>query len=130
MARSGRSLLIKQAGTAIAGFKTNTVSFTAEGVDITDKLDNGFMTYADFAGVISFELTGEGVAKASTLRDIFKNGSGGSGFLLTNITIDWDGTEVWECDLFMSAYEETGEHDGAVEFSATFASSGAWAEVV
>lgn len=128
-ARSGRSLLIKKGGTAIAGFKTNTVSFTAEGVDITDKLDNGFMTYADFAGVISFEITGDGVAKDATLRAIFKNGAGGAGFLLTSVTIDWDSTEEWECDLFFSAYEETGEHDGAVEFSATFASSGAWAEV-
>ena len=128
-ARSGRTLLIKQAGTAIAGFRTNTVSFTAEGVDITDKLDNGFMTYADFAGVISFEVTGDGVAKNATLRNIFKNGTGGAGFLLTNVTIEWDTSETWECDLFFSAYEETGEHAGAVEFSATFMSSGAWAEV-
>lgn len=129
-ARSGRELLIKQAGTAIAGFRTNTVSFTAEGVDITDKLDNGFRTFADFAGVISFEISGDGVAKASTLRDLFKNGTGGTGFLLTNVTIEWDSTETWECDLFFSAYEETGAHDGATEFSATMQSSGAWAEVV
>jgi predicted secreted protein len=129
MARSGRSLLIKLNGTAIAGFQTNTVAFTAEGVEITDKLDDGFATYADFAGKISFEASGDGVAKDATLRDIFKNGSGGSGFLLSDVTIEWDDGEEWECDLFFSSYEETGAHDGAVEFSATFLSSGAWAEV-
>ena len=129
-ARSGRSLLIKRAGTAIAGFKTNTASFTAEGVDITDKMDNGFRTMADFAGIISFEISGDGVAKSSTLRDLFKNGAGGSGFLLTDVTIEWDDSEEWSCDLFFSAYEETGGHDGSVDFSATFQSSGAWTEVV
>jgi predicted secreted protein len=125
-ARSGRELLIKKAGIAIAGFKTTTVSFTAEGVDITDKLDGGFRTYGDFAGVLSFEVSGDGVAKDATLRDIFK---AGSGFLLTDTTVEWDDGEEWSCDLFFSAYEETGAHDGAVEFSATFMSSGAWAEI-
>ena len=128
-ARSGRALLIKKAATAIAGFQTNTVSFTAEGVDITDKLDNGFRTFADFAGIISFEISGDGVAKDTTLRDIFKSGTGGSGFLLTDVTLEWDSGETWECDVFLSAYEETGAHDGAVEFSATLQSSGAWAAV-
>ena len=127
--RSGRSLLIKKATTAIAGFRTNTVSFTAEGVDITDKLDNGFRTFADFAGVISFEISGDGVAKGTTLRDIFKSGTGGSGFLLNDVTIQWETGETWECDVFLSAYEETGAHDGSVEFSATLQSSGAWAAV-
>lgn len=124
-ARSGRELLIKKNGVAIAGFKTNTVAFTAEGVDITDKLDGGFVTYGDFAGSLSFEISGDGVAKATTLRDIFK---AGTGFLLTDVTVEWDDSETWECDLFLSAYEESGEHTGAVEFSATFLSSGAWAE--
>lgn len=126
-ARSGRELLIKKAGTAIAGFRTNTVSFSAEGVDITDKLDEGFRTYGDFVGVVSFEVSGDGVAKGTTLRDIFKTGTT---FLLTDVTIDWDDGESWTCDVFFSSYEETGAHDGATEFSATFQSSGAWAEVV
>jgi predicted secreted protein len=125
-ARSGRDLLIKLGGTAIAGFKTNTVSFTAEGVDITDKLDSGYRTMADFAGVISFEISGDGVAKAKGLRDYFKTGGG---FKLTNVTIDWGDNEEWECDLWFSAYEESGAQDGAVEFSATFQSSGPWSEV-
>jgi predicted secreted protein len=115
-----------KAGTALAGIKTSTVSFTAEGVDITDKMDGGYRTYGDFAGVLSFELTGEGVAKDAVIRDIFK---AGSGFLLTDITIEWDDGEEWECDVWVSSYEETGAHDGSVDFSITMASSGAWAEV-
>jgi predicted secreted protein len=128
-ARSGRSLLIKQgtllSNTTLAGFKTNTVSFSAEGVDITDKLDNGYRTFADFAGTLSFEITGDGVAKDATLRDIYL--AGGTGFLITDILLDWDGSELWTCNLWFSSYEETGAHDGAVDFSATLQSSGAWA---
>lgn len=125
-ARSGRELLFKKNEVAIAGFRTNSVSFTAEGVDITDKLDDGYRTMGDFAGVISFEATGDGVAKGTTLRDIFKDGGS---FLLDDITIEWDDGEEWECDVFFSAYEESGEHSGEVTFSATFQSSGAWAVV-
>ena len=125
-ARSGRELLIKKNGTALAGIRTTSVSFTAEGVDITDKLDGGYRTMGDFAGIISFEISGDGVAKDAILRDIFK---AGTGFLLTDITIEWDSGEEWECDVFFSSYEETGAHDGEVEFSATFQSSGAWSEV-
>lgn len=125
-ARSGRELLIKKGATAIAGFQTNTVSFTAEGVDITDKLDEGYRTYGDFPGTLSFEISGDGVAKGTTLRDIFKSGTA---FLLEDVTIEWDDSESWECDVWFSSYEETGAHDGATEFSATFESSGKWAEV-
>jgi predicted secreted protein len=126
-ARSGRSLLIKKSGTAIAGIKTSTVSFTAEGVDITDKLDSGYRTMGDFAGIISFEISGEGVAKGTVARDIFK---AGTGFLLTDVTIEWDSGETWDCDVFLSAYEETAAHDGSVDFSITLQSSGEWTEVV
>ena len=125
-ARSGRALLIKKDSTAIAGFRTNTVSFTAEGVDITDKLDEGYRTFGDFPGIISFEISGDGVAKGTTLRDVFKSGTG---FKLNDVTIEWDDGETWECDVFFSAYEESGAHDGSVEFSATFQSSGKWTEV-
>lgn len=125
-ARSGRALLIKKNNVAIAGFRTNTVAFTAEGVDITDKLDSGRRTFGDFVGIVSFEISGDGVAKGTTLRDIFKTATT---FLLTDVTITWDSGEEWECNVFFSSYEETGAHDGSVEFSATFQSSGAWAEV-
>jgi predicted secreted protein len=119
--------LIKKSGTAIAGIKTSTVSFTAEGVDITDKLDSGYRTMGDFAGIISFEISGEGVAKGTVARDIFK---AGTGFLLTDVTIEWDSGETWDCDVFLSAYEETAAHDGSVDFSITLQSSGEWSEVV
>ena len=125
-ARSGRELLIKKNGTALAGIRTTAVSFTAEGVDITDKLDDGYRTFGDFAGIISFEISGDGVAKGTVLRDIFK---AGTGFLLSDVTIEWDSSESWECDVFFSAYEETGAHDGEVEFSVTLQSSGEWSEV-
>ena len=124
-ARSGRELLIKKNGTAIAGLRTTTVGFTADGADVTDKMDGGYRTMGDWANLVSFEISGDGVAKTAVIRDIFK---AGTGFLLEDVTIVWDDSETWECDVYISSYEETGAHDSEVEFSLTMQSSGAWAE--
>lgn len=122
-ATSGREFLIHKDGTAIAGVKESSVAFSAEGVDITDKLDAGYVTYGDFVGTLSFEITGSGVQKDTVLRDIFK---AGTGYLLSDITLEFADGESWACDVFFSAYSETGAHDGATEFEFTMASSGAW----
>lgn len=123
MAASGRDFLIKKNGLAIAGVKENSVSFSAEGVDVTDKMDAGYVTYGDFAGTLSFEITGSGVQKDTTLRDIFKTGGG---FLLTDVTLEFENGESWACDVFFSSYSETGAHDGSIDFEFTMSSSGAW----
>jgi predicted secreted protein len=125
--RSGREILIIKGGAAIAGLQTTGVSFTAGGVDVTDKMDNGYVTYADFAGTLSFSITADGTAKDAVVRDIFK--AGGS-FLLTDTVIQWDDAESWACDLWISDYSETGAHNEDVKFSITLNSSGAWTEVV
>lgn len=126
-ARSGRELLIKKNSTAIAGLRTTGVSFDGSPVDITDKGDAGYRTLASFAGMQSFEISGDGVSQDAVIRDIFK---AGGGYLLTDVTIQWDTGEEWSCDVYVSSYEETGAHDGEVQFTLTMQSSGAWAEVV
>lgn len=126
-ARSGRELLIKKNGTAIAGLRSTSVSFTSGGVDVTDKLDGGYRTMADFSGQQSFDVTASGVAKGVVIRDIFK---AGTGYLVTDVTVVWDTGEEWAVDLWIESYTETGEHNGEVTFDVTMQSSGAWAEVV
>lgn len=125
-ARSGRDLLLKKNGTAIAGLRNVSIAFTADGADITDKMDGSARTMGDWANLVSFEISADGVAKDTTLRDIFK---ARAGFLLTDMTIEWDDGEEWACNLFLSAYDENGPHDAEVDFSATLMSSGAWSEV-
>jgi predicted secreted protein len=125
-ARSGRELLVKKAGVAIAGLRTTSVSFTAGGVDITDKMDDGFRTMAEFSGTQSFDISASGVAKDATIRDLFKSGGG---YLLTDVTLEWDSGEEWECDIWVESYSEAGEHGGEVTFDVTMQSSGAWSEV-
>jgi TP901-1 family phage major tail protein len=122
---SGRTLLIKKAATAIAGFRTNTISVDGSPVDITDKGDAGFQTMADFAGRKSIELSGDGVWKANTLSAIGMAGVA-TGHLLTDITMVNGNGDTIDGDFYLSSYEETGADDGAVEFSATLQSSGAW----
>ena len=125
-ARSGRELLIKKNSVAIAGLRTTGVSFDGSPVDITDKGDDGYRTLAEFAGMQSFEISADGVAKGTVIRDIFK---AGGPYLLTDVVLEWDTSEEWSCDVYVSSYEETGSHDGEVTFSLTMQSSGEWSEV-
>jgi len=49
-----------------------------------------------------------------------------SALLLTDITLDFaDGGDI-SGNFFLASYDETGAHDGAVTFTATLQSSGAW----
>ncbi len=49
-----------------------------------------------------------------------------TGMLLTDITIDFaDGGDI-SGDFYLASYEESGAHDGAVTFTCSMQSSGAW----
>lgn len=122
MADTGRDLLILKNAVAIAGAQENGVSVDNSPVDITSIGDNGFRTLADFAGMRALDISISGVWANKTLRD----SALGATLLLTDITIEFaDGGDI-AGDFYLANYEETGAHDGAVTFTATLQSSGAW----
>lgn len=121
---SGRSFLVRKAGTAIAGIKVSSVSFDGSPVDITKISDAGFQAMAGFSGKESLTIECSGVWDASTVPDIALEPNGA--LLLTDITIiDAKGATI-AGNFFIASYREEGADDNAVQFSATFQSSGAW----
>lgn len=124
-AKSGRVLLVKKATIAIAGFRANTVTIDGSPVVITDKQDAGFRTIADFAGEKAMDIEGDGVWQANTLGALAFAATA-TGLLLTDITLVNGNGDTISGDFYLANYEETGEHDGAIEFSGSFQSSGVW----
>ena len=123
MADSGRSLLLKKADTAIAGATEHGITIDNSPVDVTTIGDAGFRTMADFAGKRALDISISGVWTDAVMRDA---AIAGSGLLLTDITLDFaDGGDI-AGNFYLASYEETGSHDGAVTFTASLQSSGAW----
>lgn len=122
---SGRDLLVKKAATAIAGFRSNTITVDGSPVDITSKDDGGFRTLAGFVGIKSIDIEGEGVWKNNTLGALAFAASD-TGLLLTDITIETASGAVIAGNFYLANYAETGAHETEVTFTASLQSSGAW----
>lgn len=122
MADTGRDLLILKNATAIAGAQENGISVDNSPVDITSIGDGGYRKLADFAGMRTLDISISGVWADKVMRDQAL----GTTLLLTDITIEFaDGGDI-SGDFYLASYEETGAHDGAVTFTASLQSSGAW----
>ncbi len=124
MAKSnGRDLIINKDGSPIAAVTSKTVTVNGEPVDVTNDDSDAWRELLNNAGTRSIDISFEGYTDDDTLRAIALNPAEGSLFL-SDVTIDYpDGGEL-ACDFFFSSLEETGEHDGAVEFSGEMQSSG------
>jgi TP901-1 family phage major tail protein len=120
---NGRKLVIEWDTVDLAGVRTKTYSVTNDYVDVTNDDDDGWRTLLADPGLRSVEVTVGGVTVDQILlAEIMKANISGEPLdveLPTATGAQLSGTFV------VSAYEGTGEHDGAVEFSATFMSSGA-----
>jgi predicted secreted protein len=122
MADTGRELLILKNSVAIAGAQEQSISIDNSPVDITSIGDAGYRTLADFAGMRALDISISGVWSDKTVRDQAL----GATLLLTDITIEFaDGGDI-SGDFYLASYEESGAHDGAVTFTASLQSSGAW----
>lgn len=122
MADTGRDLLILKNSVAIAGAQENGISVDNSPVDITSIGDGGFRTLADFAGMRALDISISGVWADKVMRDQAL----GTTLLLTDITIEFaDGGDI-AGDFYLANYEENGAHNGAVTFTASLQSSGAW----
>lgn len=122
MSDSGRALLVKKGGTAIAGGREDRITIDNSPVDITDKASAGYRELASDAGTRAIDIAISGVWIDKVMRDQAM----GTSLLLTDITVDFaDGGDL-SGNFYLANYEETGGHDGAVTFTATLQSSGAW----
>ena len=117
---NGRALQIKWDSVTLVGVRTKGWTATADLVDVTTDGDNGWRTLLATPGLRSVEVTVGGISSDQVLINEFFNGTGET---LTGELPTTTGTISGT--FYLSSFEQTGEHDGAVEFSATFMSSGA-----
>jgi predicted secreted protein len=123
-AAKGRELLVKKGSTVIAGVRTKGAAINNEPIDITSDDDAGYRTMLSDAGTMSVDLSVEGITKDDDLRDLAA--SGGTGLMLTNITLEYPDGGTLAGNFFLNSFEETGTYNEAVTFSASLQSSGAF----
>lgn len=121
-ATNGRALTLSWDGTVLAGVRTKGYTVTNDYVDVTTDDENGWRTLLATPGLRSLEATVGGITKDQVLlAEIMKANITGE-----PLTVNLPTTTGTLAGTFLvSSFEETGEHDGATEFTATFMSSGA-----
>jgi TP901-1 family phage major tail protein len=120
MAENGRALTINWKSVTLAGVRTRGHTLSNELVDVTSDDSNGWQTFLATPGIRSVEISVGGITENQALIADFYSGlaSGATVINLPTTTGTAAGTFMLE------SFSETGEHDGAVEFEATFKSSG------
>lgn len=123
-AAKGRELLVKNGSTVLAGVRTKGAAINNEPIDITSDDDLGYRTMLSDAGTMSVDLSVEGVTKDAIFRTLAA--TGGTGLMLTGITLEYPDGGILAGDFFLNSFEETGAYNEAMTFSASLQSSGAF----
>jgi TP901-1 family phage major tail protein len=118
---NGRALLIDWDAVTLVGLRTKGYTFTNDMVDVTTDDDDGWRTLLADPGLRSMEVTVGGISSDQVLiNEVTKASITGE-----TLTVQLPTTTGTLSGLFfISSFEQNGEHDGAVEFTATFMSSG------
>lgn len=124
----GINMLIKKAGTAIAGVQTAKVSFGATTIDITSSDDAGFRKLLNATTGQQFTITASGVEKGGVLASLWASPATSKYLTDVTFTIPTESAagDVFTGDVVMTAFAITGEYKGAVMFDVTFESAGTW----
>ena len=124
---AGRDMLIKKAGTTIAGIRVTGLSVDNTPIDITTNDSVGIQKLLAVSAKRALTITVSGVETDGVLYGV-AIGSGSQ--LLTDLTFTNSaaGTtaDVVTGDFYMSNFKLDGDMAQAVMFSATFSSSGTW----
>ena len=118
---NGRALQIKWDAVTLVGVRTKGYTVTNDYVDVTTDDDNGWRTLLATPGLRSVEVTVGGISSDQVLiAEVFKANITGEPLVVELPTTTGTLAGTFLC----SSFEQSGEHDGAVEFSATFMSNG------
>jgi TP901-1 family phage major tail protein len=101
--------------------RTKGYTITNDYVDVTTDDDDGWQTLLADPGLRSVEVTAGGISSDQVLlAEMMKSNITGE-----PLTVQLPTTTGTLAGTFLvSSFEQTGEHDGAVEFTASFMSSG------
>lgn len=126
--KGGKDLLLKintsgSTYTTIGGLRAKTMTFNAEGIDVTNHSSSQWRTMLDGAGIRSMTISGQGVfntdATLTTLRQAAVAQT------LTNFQIvDDDSGDTFQAAFKVTSFERAGEYNGEMTWSTTLESSG------
>lgn len=122
---NGRELTVDWDSTTLVGVRSRTISNTNEMVDVTTDDDSGWRTLLADPGLKSVEVSVSGVTSNEVLLAEFYNASTTGETLQVSLPSSLATPGNLSGTFHLSSFEQSGEHDGAYEFSATFMSSGA-----
>lgn len=119
---NGRNLTIDWDSVTLVGVRTKGYTITNDYVDVTTDDDAGWRTLLANPGLRSVEVTVGGISSDQVLiAEMMKANITGE-----PLTVQLPTTTGTLAGTFLcSSLEQTGEHDGAVEFTSTFMSNGA-----
>lgn len=122
---NGRELTVDWDSTTLVGVKSRTISNSNEMVDVTTDDDSGWRKLLATPGLKSVEVSVSGVTSDEVLLAEFYNASTTGETLQVSLPSSLATPGNLSGTFHLSSFEQSGEHDGAYEFSATFMSSGA-----
>lgn len=118
---NGRNLTIDWASTTLVGVRSKGYTITNDYVDVTTDDDGGWRTLLANPGLRSVEVTVSGISSDQILIAEMMEATVDSETLTVQLPTT---TGTLSGSFLCSSFEQTGEHDGAVEFTATFMSAG------
>jgi TP901-1 family phage major tail protein len=122
---NGRELTIDWDATTLVGVRTRGMTNSNEMVDVTTDDDSGWRKLLATPGVKNVEVSCSGISSDEVLLAEFYNASTTGETLKVDLPSSLATPGNVSGTFHLSSFEMNGEHDGAVEFSATFMSSGA-----
>jgi TP901-1 family phage major tail protein len=128
-AQVGRTITVRWGDASpiptVAGIREKSVTLAGEAVDITNDDSDGWRALLDAAQVNSVEIACSGVVINDDLRTAWFAGADGSGERMAPAEFEYSDGGLIAGTFYLQEYTETGNHDDAITFEATFMSNGA-----
>ena len=121
---NGRQLIIKHDSTTYVGVRSRGFTIANDYVDVTTDDDAGWRTLLADPATRSVEVTLGGITSDEVLLALAMTASMASETIAATLPSSLAVKGTLAGEWLISSFEETGEHDGAVEFPATFMSTG------
>ena len=122
---NGRAFTFDWDSVTLVGVRTRGLNISNDYVDVTTDDDSGWRTLLADPGLRSVEVTIGGVTSDEVLLAAIMAASVSSETLTANLPSSLASPGTVAGSFLVSSFEQSGDHDGEVEFSATFMSTGA-----
>lgn len=122
---NGRQFTFDWDSVTLAGVRTRGLNISNDYVDVTTDDDSGWRTLLADPGLRSIEVTIGGVTTDEVLLADIMAASISAETLAATLPTTLASAGTVSGSFLISSFEQSGDHDGEVEFSATFMSTGA-----